>query len=114
MNESIQEFEDDEWLEKSLEKSERCDPDFDPSCEMEDLELKLRYPQQFNFKSDRVLLVYESKLQELLKRCRKCGSVITESSEMKGDGSQYRVKMECLDGCDSMWCSQPVLSAVAG
>ena len=41
MNESIQEFEYDEWLEKSLQKSERFHPDFDPSCEMEDLELKL-------------------------------------------------------------------------
>ena len=41
INESIQEFEYDEWLEKSLQKSERFHPDFDPSCEMEDLELKL-------------------------------------------------------------------------
>ena len=102
---------EDNWLKRSIERSERSDPDF--QC-YDEAELILNVPNKHNFRDDRTLLVYESQLKILLARCLNCGAVVINQREMKEDGSQYRVRLECLQGCESTWHSQPVLSSVAG
>ena len=59
-------------------------------------------------------MVYESQLNILLEKCVNCGKPVIQKREMKSDGCQYRLKMECLDGCETTWCSQPALSTVNG
>ena len=64
----------------------------------------------------RLLLVYEDNLKQLMKFCPKCGSPINtdDTSEVQNEGSQYSVKLSCLNGCDFVWHSQPSLPEVKG
>ena len=105
------------WFEKSLRRADTSDPDFQPIPQHErgsPEKITVRLPKEFNFKNNRTFVVYESQLDQLLKRCLKCGGPIMEKNELKGDGSQYRLRMECLEGCKTIWCSQPVLSSATG
>ena len=109
----LEDEDEDIWLQKSLERSERSDPDFDVSS-IEQEPLTINLPNKLDFTKDRVLLVYESQLNTLLDKCQKCSSPIISRRERKLDGCQYRVKMECLDGCETIWCSQTTLKKIAG
>ena len=64
----------------------------------------------------RILLVYEDNLRELLKFCPKCGSPVNteETEERENGGSQYSVKINCLNGCNFTWQTQPSLPGVKG
>lgn len=102
----------DLWLEKSLNRADRSDPDFVPNYEeKEDLNLCI---QATHISDDRVFLVYESKLRKLLHKCQTCGGFVEEIKEMKNDGTQVRFEMNCLNGCVSKWSTQPELKTVAG
>ena len=107
--------EHDEWLRKSLAISEKSDPDYELVIDdLENEELKINMPKTSNFTENRVFLVYESQLNPLLNTCSKCGKPIIEKREMKLVGCNYRVKMECLDGCETTWSAQPSLSSTNG
>jgi len=76
----------DLWLEKSLNRTNRSDPDFVPNNEeKEDLNLCI---QATHISNDRVFLVYESKLRKLLHKCQNCGGFVEEMKEMKNNGTQ--------------------------
>ena len=107
------ELDDDAWLQKSLRRMENSDPDFEVTSE-EVNNMILTVPKAFDFKRDRSFLVYESQLEKLLNRCLKCNGPVIGKNECKGDGSQYRVHMECLNGCKTAWNSQPLIAGVAG
>ena len=105
----------DSWTEKSNVRSEKSDPDFNlteyENC-YEEVNVKLN--EVYDFAKDRVVLVYMSQLDKLLSRCLECGKPVDEKTEMKGDGTQFRLRMTCLEGCDTKWSSQPELKSVAG
>ena len=105
----------DEWLQKSLTRSEKSDPEFNLD-QFDDIgdDIVMTVKRSTNINNDRVLLVYESKLLELLHTCRKCYGPIIEKNEKNGDGTQIRYEMVCLNGCQTFWSSQPSLSSVAG
>jgi len=75
------------------------------------------YEECFNTSgSKRFLLVYEDNLGELLKFCPICGSpVISEEiEELENEGSQYSVSINCLNGCNFIWQTQPSIPGVKG
>ncbi|XP_077094810.1 uncharacterized protein LOC143746700 [Siphateles boraxobius] len=59
--------------------------------------------------STRVFLVFEEQLQQLLRHCSKCGSLIVqeEMRELHNDGSQLTLELACINGCSYRWQSQP-------
>ncbi|XP_066918258.1 uncharacterized protein [Clytia hemisphaerica] len=110
---------EDSWLKKSLEKSEEIDPDFDPNQKDSDgdddeplLYRASKIP--YNFKKDRVLFVYESQLKKLMKTCMKCDETVIKHEVSELQGTQYNVKMECLNGCLTTWSSQPKAKSLKG
>ncbi|XP_078365926.1 uncharacterized protein LOC144650142 [Oculina patagonica] len=64
----------------------------------------------------RVFLVYEENLKELLRFCPNCGAlVIPENTvEVNNEGSQLSLKLNCMDNCTYKWQSQPTLCDVKG
>ena len=65
---------------------------------------------------ERVFLVYEEKLRELLRFCPSCGSFIVPESkvEIQNEGSQLSLYLNCLNNCEYKWQSQPPLSDIKG
>lgn len=102
----------DIWLKKSLNRSEKSDADYIPDDKNESI--IIRIPKSKDFSSDRLFMVYESCLRPLLSLCRRCGKPVIDFKEVSSTGSQYKVRMECIDGCDTIWTSQPSLPSVTG
>ena len=69
-----------------------------------------------NFGAKRILLLYEDNLRELFQLCPKCGSPVNteEIEERENEGTQYSVKINCLNGCTFTWQSQPFIPGVKG
>lgn len=103
----------DSWLLRSMERSERSDPDFKPKSDDADT-MKVTVATSADQSKGRTLLVYESKLKQLFSKCLKCGSFVHDIKELKRLGSQYKVSMECLNGCSTSWSSQPELDSTVG
>lgn len=107
----------DPWLQKSIERSNKHDPDYKPTeSDVEDydaINLVLNVP---NPVSDRSLLVYESHLKMLMKFCCKCGAPVDRSliTENQREGTQITYKFTCLQGCDVHWSTQSKLAGVKG
>ena len=57
-------------------------------------------------------LACKSCIQELLKFCPLCGSVVTDNLKTWYDGTMLLAKGSCLNGCDFSWTSQLTVSAV--
>ena len=94
---------------------DKSDPDFVLIQDAESPEkLTLSLSKSLDFKSNRSFIVYESQITQLLQKCLECDNPIINKHELKNDGSQYRLRMECLKGCKTTWCSQPMLSASSG
>ena len=53
---------EDDWLQRSLQRSDKSDANFDQTA----------------FSEDRVLFVYQSQLDELLSWCLNCGSGVIQ------------------------------------
>ena len=105
----------DSWLRKSFEKCEKSDPNFEPTVDdAVNEELILNVCSNVNIRNERVFMVYESKLDELLKNCLNRSAIIVEKNIMKGGGTQVHYKLSCLNGCQTSWSTQPILSAAAG
>lgn len=66
--------------------------------------------------SQRVFLVYEDQLNELLLRCMKCGSPIIQedTKEVQNEGSQLTLELTCASNCTYRWHSQPRLKGTKG
>ena len=69
-----------------------------------------------SFGKQRVFLIYEQKLQELLRFCPKCGMLIEQESiqEVNNEGSQLSLRLNCLNNCNYKWQSQPPLQDIKG
>lgn len=80
------------------------------SCDEKERDPKIR------IRNERTLLVYESKLSELLCYCPKCGSSVDRSTikEVKNTGSQLHLKITCYNHCDVDWKSQPTVGSLKG
>ena len=67
-------------------------------------------------RNERTLLVYESKLYELLRFCPNCGSHLDQSliEEVKNMGSQLHLKISCFKNCSVEWKSQPTVGSLKG
>ena len=65
---------------------------------------------------ERVLLVYEQQLNELLRFCPNCGSLIIPENtiEVQNEGSQLSLKLTCINNCQYLWQSQPPLTSIKG
>ena len=58
--------------------------------------------------TDKKYLVFGNCLDQLLKRCPKCGVVVT-GQKKKTTGSMLSVEMICVDGHITYWDSQPIM-----
>ena len=67
-----------------------------------------------SFGKQRVSLIYEQKLQERLRFYPKCGMLIEQESiqEVKNEGSQLSLRLNCLNNCNYKWKSQPPLQDI--
>ena len=63
-----------------------------------------------------MFLVFETCLNQLFKYCPKCGKAIdqTLTTEVPNVGSQFKIKLQCFNGCDITWAAQPELPATRG
>ena len=64
----------------------------------------------------RVFLVYEEKLKELLRFCPICGSLIISENtvETSNEGTQLSLTLHCMGSCTYKWQSQPPLQDSKG
>ena len=64
--------------------------------------------------TERVFLVYESKLKDLLRFCPLCGALVIQDStvEVSKEGIQLFLKLTCMGSCTYKWHSQPTLNNV--
>lgn len=119
-HESIEELNDlnESFLDKSLEDSNKklhkADPDF---CfhpeELEKEELVISVPKTCFPYEQQTFIIFQSNLEELLRFCPKCGSVVSDMDK-RCYGTQLKYNLICLDGCVTEWFSQPKCSAVKG
>ncbi|EDO39799.1 predicted protein [Nematostella vectensis] len=65
---------------------------------------------------NRLLLVNENNLQELLKFCPQCGSPVSreDMKETENEGYQFSITLNCLEGCNITWHSPPPLPNIKG
>ena len=103
----------------STEESENDDSDYVPSqtesCDSIS-EFELNMAPKVTLQNERMLLVYESNLYELLRFCPNCGSSVDQSliQEVKNTGSQLHLKIACFNNCDIDWKSQPTVGGLKG
>ena len=64
----------------------------------------------------RVLIVYEEKLRELMRFCPRCGAPVESENtvEVKNEGSQLSLHLKCVNNCEYKWQSQPSLADIKG
>ena len=94
------------------------DDDLDPSWQLPDIKLlteDYNLPSDDEFEGDsnaqdyeKKIIVFDSCLSKLLKRCPECGDVIAQC-ERKTSGSMLSVQLTCHSGHVINWDSQPVV-----
>ncbi|XP_057311946.1 uncharacterized protein LOC130649632 [Hydractinia symbiolongicarpus] len=111
--------------DKSESSSDECgedaaDSDYVPSQNENATESDLSQNECVSWKekirNERVFLVYESKLFELLGRCPRCGGPVDQSEirEVMNTGSQLHLKINCFNECNIEWKSQPMVGSLNG
>lgn len=65
---------------------------------------------------NRLFLVFEDQLKQLLQRCLKCGSLVVQEDmkELLNEGSQLTLELTCNNNCSYRWQSQPPMSGTKG
>ncbi|KAJ7375187.1 hypothetical protein OS493_001930 [Desmophyllum pertusum] len=71
----------------------------DNTCSSQDSQDASDKPDTKNTYKERVFLVYEEQLKELLRFCPRCGSLIIQEStvEVQNEGSQLSLKLTCIN-----------------
>lgn len=72
-----------------------------------------QHPQTSNDShKDKLFVVFEEQLKQLLHHCMKCGSLIVTEDlrEVENEGSQLTMELTCSNGCSYRWQSQPTRS----
>lgn len=64
----------------------------------------------------RLFIIFESQLKQMLKHCLQCGSLIVteDTKELQNQGSQLTLELSCVNGCKYRWQSQPSQSGTKG
>ena len=109
---------DDEFSEDSQPQHNYPDPEYHVSSSSLEPSQSTQESQASTdtHKEDRVFLVFEKQLKQLLQRCLKCGSLVAQEDvkELQNEGSQLTLELTCANGCSYRWQSQPTLSGTKG
>ncbi len=107
---------DDELSEQSQPQYSHSDPEYIASSSEFSQSTQGSQASTNTHKENRLFLVFEEQLNQLLQRCLKCGSLIVqeEVKELKNEGSQLTLELTCANSCSYRWQSQPTLSGTKG
>lgn len=85
----------------------QLDPDYTPSAT--ETSQSTQGSQSSPEETNRVFLVFEEQLKQLLRKCCICGSIVDldDLKELQNDGSQLTLQLLCTKGCSYRWQSQP-------
>ena len=98
---------------------EENDSDFDPD-DWEDIfsddEVWSDNSTRSEDRHDRTFIIYEKCFRKFLKYYPKCGSLINSAltEEVKNEGTQFHLKLHCINNCEVDWKSQPEMENMKG
>jgi hypothetical protein len=61
------------------------------------------------FIQERKFIIYQQKLEELMRFCKECGAPVISRKQYGEKGSAISYSIECHSGCQYVWQSQPYL-----
>ena len=102
--------------QETLSSQSEYEPSEDGLASQDEASLCEDQTEISSFGKQWVFLIYEQKLQELLPFCPKCCMLIEQESiqEVKNEGSQLSLRLNCLNNCNYKWQSQPPLQDITG
>ncbi len=100
-------FSADEPSEESQSQYRQFDPEYIASQSEPSQSSQESHASAETHKEDRLFLVYEEQLKQLLQHCLKCGSLIAkeDEKELQNEGSQLTLELTCANGCSYRWQS---------
>ena len=112
---------DDEPMEviisqEMVSSQSEYEPSGDESASQEDTSGFEEQTVECSFGNQRVFLIYEQKVKELLRFCPRCGALIVPENieEVQNEGTQLSLKLNCMNNCNYKWQSQPTLWGIKG
>ncbi|KAK2564383.1 hypothetical protein P5673_011809, partial [Acropora cervicornis] len=102
--------------QETLSSQSEYEPSEDGLASQDEASLCEDQTEISSFGKQWVFLIYKQKLQELLPFCPKCCMLIEQESiqEVKNEGSQLSLRLNCLNNCNYKWQSQPPLQDIKG